>query len=835
MKIMNYIFIIFLLCNIIGLGQSETNNVKKQKVHVIGHAHMDAVYRWRWNEIRDREISNTFAGVLNALDKYPELHFAQSAMLYYYETQRNFPELFERIKQSIRDNRWSVVGGQWVESGEVMPSGESLIRQFLIARDYYSKNLNIDKINIAWAPDIFTGHPGTLPKIYAGCGIENYLFSRSAPDDKRIFWWESKDGSRMLGYKMPGHYNPDYQKLPGIIEEWTNITGYSASVNTIGKGDHGGGPDDDEMEILMKLEEETNLEFEHISPANYFKVLHESGMEWPLQNSEFGIDLEGSRWKGCYTSQAGIKKKNRYFENQLIAAEKFLTLGTMHKGKPFFPREDFKDAWRILLFNQFHDILPGTLAGLGVNDVNKEYDRLEAITSELLNAGLENIGNRINTQIEGIPVVVYNPHSWSVSQMVEAEFNFHQKPEGITLLDPSGNEVQYSFIKKSGDELNYKILFNANEIPAMGFKTFEVVERKSANQISDLVVGENSIENSHYKIKWDENGLTSIFNKSLQKEVLKSSGNILRLYEDNGNSWNLGLTGNEFKINTLKNPEIIYNSPLSIVVKWEDYHKRSKFVRYMIVNSESGQIDFEMEIDWHSSNKLLKVQFPTTITNGKAYYDQPYGYAHREESDKDVPAQMWIDYSNENYGLALLNNGKYGFSINDATLNMSVIRGAREMDPRMDEGKHTFKYSIIFHEGDWRDADIPLRALELNQPLIAKNENHHKGNIAAWKYKHVSFDLEKSFFGINSDHVIISVLKTKIDAYDPNPLILRIVETEGRDEDVTVRLPYKPLSIKECNHLEDEITQRSEIEVFEKSFSFKIGNDQIRTFMVEFE
>ena len=200
-----FLIIAFLVFNTHGNGQSDSKETNTQKVKVVGHAHMDPVYRWRWNEIENREIYKTFSDVLDVLHDYPELQFAQSSLLFYATIQNSFPELFSEVKQSIQDNRWSVVGGQWVETDESMPSGESLIRQFLIARDYYSKNLEIENISVAWSPDVFTGHPGTIPKIYSGCGIQNYVFSRDAPDGKKIFWWESKDGSRILGYKIPGH------------------------------------------------------------------------------------------------------------------------------------------------------------------------------------------------------------------------------------------------------------------------------------------------------------------------------------------------------------------------------------------------------------------------------------------------------------------------------------------------------------------------------------------------------------------------------------------------------------------------------------------------------
>ena len=244
---MQLLLISIFLFNLSANSQTDPGKTSAQKVYVIGHAHMDPVYRWRWNEIENREIYKTFSDVLDALDRYPDLHFAQSYLLYYASMQEKFPELFEEVKQSINSKKWSVVGGQWVEPDETLSSGESLIRQFLIGNDYYTKNLGIEGINIAWSPDVFTGHPISLAKIYAGCGIQNYVFSRSAPEGKRVFWWESKDGTRMLGYKIPGHYNPNFRNLPDQIKEWTEIANYDLPMITIGKGDHGGGPDDDEL------------------------------------------------------------------------------------------------------------------------------------------------------------------------------------------------------------------------------------------------------------------------------------------------------------------------------------------------------------------------------------------------------------------------------------------------------------------------------------------------------------------------------------------------------------------------------------------------------------
>jgi alpha-mannosidase len=814
-------------------SQSQ-EKTKPIDVKVVGHAHMDPVYRWRWNEMENREIFKTFSDVLNELDTFPDLHFAQSYMLYYETIQNRFPELYKKVRQSISEKRWSVVGGQWVETDETLPSGESLIRQFLVGRDYYTKNLGINNVTIAWLPDVFTGHSSTIPKIYAGCGIKNYVFSREAPEDKRIFWWESADGSRILAYKIPGHYNPDYKILPGQLEEWVKISGYKTPLITVGKGDHGGGPGKSDIRSLKMLSGEFPLQFEFTSPEDYFNQLNHAKNNWPVQNEEFGYQPNGGQWLGCYTSQAKIKKLNRHLENQLIAAEKFSAIGTIHKGKPFYPREDFLKAWKILLFNQFHDIIPGTLTGLGANDVFKDYDKLEQISSELLNAGIENIGNRINTEMDGIPLVVYNPHSWTVSQFVDIEVSFVERPAEFSIKDSKGNDIAYSIIKKSEDKQTVTVSINAQDVPALGYKVFAVVNEKPEIHNTALKVAKNQIENEFFILKWNDEGVTSIFNKKLQKEFISGVVNTLQLLEDNGNSWSLKLTGKEFPVNQLAPAKVIFSSPEKVTVQWEDYFQSSKFVRFMTVYANSEQIDFEMEVDWHSHNKLLRLAFPTTLTDGQAYYDQSYGYVLRKETNGEFPAQKWIDYSGKNYGVSLINNGKYGFTINSGILTMSVVRGARDMDPRMDEGKHSFKYALNVHKGDWRDANIPLRAWEFNQPLIAKQENQHPGEILGWTYSNLSFPMEKSFFGINSDHVIISSLKTKQDAYDPNPVILRIIETEGRDENVTVQLPYEAKSVIECNHLEEPIKARSEIKTDETRFHFTIGHDQIRTFMIYF-
>jgi alpha-mannosidase len=316
--------------------------------------------------------------------------------------------------------------------------------------------------------------------------------------------------------------------------------------------------------------------------------------------------------------------------------------------------------------------------------------------------------------------------------------------------------------------------------------------------------------------------------------MLEGKGNVLQLWEELGSSWSFNLTGEIYYPKTLAQPEIVYSSPLKVVIRWKDYYQSSTFIRYMTLRAHCDQIDFEMEIDWHDHDKLLRVAFPTRVSNGEAYFDQPYGNVRREGTIIESPAQKWIDCSNQEYGISLLNDGKYGFTINDGVMTMSVVRGARDMNPRMDEGKHSFRYALIAHGSGWREADIPLKAWQFNQPLVAKQENRHRGSISGWVLPEMSFPLEKSFYRIDSDHVIISSLKVKQDAYNLNEIVLRIVETEGRDGEVTVMLPHEPKDVRECDHLERPVDARSAVTVKGEQFTFRIGHDQIRTFLVSY-
>ena len=284
-------------------------------------------------------------------------------------------------------------------------------------------------------------------------------------------------------------------------------------------------------------------------------------------------------------------------------------------------------------------------------------------------------------------------------------------------------------------------------------------------------------------------------------------------------------------------PQVIEEGPVRAILQWQDRNESSYFSREMVLKAGIPRLQFKMTVDWHDNDKLLKVVFPTKVDSGRAFFQQPYGYIEHATDGAEWPAQNWIDLSNNKFGVALLNDGKYGFDVDQNEMRMSVVRGARDMDPRMDEGMHSFDYAIYAHKGDWREGNVTQQALELNQPLIAMQENHHIGTLPAWGRLNVlktSLGNKFSFFSINSDHVIISAIKVQQGDWSPANVVLRIYETEGRDDDVTINLPLNARKIVETNLVEMPIEARSKIIKGVKNFSFRIGHDQLRTFLIKF-
>lgn len=416
---------------------AQETDLSSYTLSMVGHAHIDLAYRWRWNEVVHRVGPETFRSVLRMMDGETGLTFAQSQMILYEAMQREYPDLFQAIKKRIEEGRWAVVGGAWAEADMMIPSGESFVRQFLIGKEYARRELGVD-VKIAWTPDAFTGQVNTLPQILKGCGMEYYLFGRGQPPDKRIFWWESADGSRLLATGIFLAYStpPLTPKLFPHLQDYSrNALGLRSLLVLYGRGDHGGGPREEDVKaihVMRGMADAPKIVYD--TPQTWFeKVIDPLRGKLPVHRESLA-GMTGI----SYASQARLKQANRRSENLLLTAEKFNTIGSFYQRKPNYPRLDFTAVWKPVLKNQFHDIIPGTSNGRVYDDASEEYNAVLKEGNALLNQGLEYIGSRIDTQgFGGLPLVVYNPLSWVRTDAVEAEVRFPEPVAEFAIHDGS--------------------------------------------------------------------------------------------------------------------------------------------------------------------------------------------------------------------------------------------------------------------------------------------------------------------------------------------------------------------------------------------------------------
>ena len=859
------LFLLVVLASIAGnpnvVGQTQNQNPPPPsellpQIKLAGNAHIDLAYRWRWNETVKRVIPDTFWGVLRMMEKEQGLTFAQSQIALYEQIGLHYPDLLKEIKKRIADGTWSVTGNQWSEPDEMLCSGESYIRQFLLGSEYMRENNLAPLSRIVWTPDAFTGHAATLPKIFKGCGMENYLFMRAAPDNMRIFWWESDDGSRVLAYNLPAAYNT--RLVPTMwesIKEWYNITAYPEALIVYGEGDHGGGPRETDMEALSKLREIPGIPpitFE--SAENYFTRLNNSGRDWPVYKGELGVSIPEQRihqtegeqsgtisvnmenscsWCACFTSQAQIKRLNRQAENALLAAETFATIGSKMQGKPFYPRVDFREAWKILLHNQFHDILPGTCIGDAADDAISDLKSVIKEAERLQRFGMETVGARIDTRGDGTPIVIYNPLAWKRTGYTSVDVRFVTPVQTFTVNDAAGNEIPYIIDYTSPDQCNYRITLLASDIPSTGFRMVRIFAGQRPKPVDGVKAGKDFAENEFYRVKWNNEGVTSIVCKQSGRELLTGTGNRLMLLEAKSNSaWGMQLTNTTVPFTTFKGPQIVENNPLRITVQWEEVAGDSRFVRQMIIEKGMPQVKFRILADWYEHDRALKVFFPVAVKNGTATYENPYGYIERPLTNAELPAQNWVDLSGDEWGISLFNDGRNAFTLDDGLMGMTVLYNSRDMDPRMDHGQQEVCYALTAHAGGWRGNRIVQQAMEFNRPLMAMQEYKHIATTSGWTTD-VALGNEESFYGIaDNDHVIISAIKVLQENWAPEHVVLRIVETEGRDDHVTVSLPSRLIEIVESDHIENPLPIQPEITRTDKGFSFAIGHNQIRTFIL---
>ncbi|MBF8295234.1 MAG: Alpha-mann mid protein [Bacteroidetes bacterium] len=761
------------------------SEAKKLTLHMIGNAHIDMAWLWRYPETIEVTRA-TFRSALDNLRQYSDFRFSHGQAQSYYWIEQQYPEMFKEIREYVRQGRWEIVGGTWIESDGNMPSGESFARQYLYGKRYFKSRFGVD-VKHGYHPDTF-GHAATLPQILSKSGIETYTFFRPG-DDERIFWWETPDGSRVLAHH-PSNWYGTWSGIPDTL--WTSAkkSGRTFAVTDVvqffGVGDHGGGPTRRQIEQIEQL---SKIQLYPKTQMSSFGALY-AGMVPQVRNAPVQRGEQNFVFEGCYTSQAAIKSNNRKAEALLPTAEIFSVIA-MQYGYAY-PVKDLEIAWHMVLFNQFHDVLCGS----GIHDVALDAETFYAEALEkgrnALDGALKVIGAQVGTsaKVKGAKaLLVFNPLNWNRNESVEMTVS--AKPaEEPRVLDARGIEVPSQIIERRGDSV--KIVFTARGIPSVGYRTFWLATRKAQKQksSSDLV-----LENRYFKLEIDAQSgcVARVYDKVRSREVVQPGRllNEMQIQEDDApmSAWVMGLRGEVHPIRDAASIKAVESGPVRKVVRSEYSYENSTFVQDVILYADRPVIDFRFSANWNHRKRALKIAFPLALSGSKATCDIPFGAAERPAEGREVVAQKWVDLSESEYGVTLLNDSKYGFDVKENVLRMTALRSPTDPDPKADEGRHEFRYALFLHNGGWREGGSVRKGYEFNTPVVSIETDQHAGRLSA----------AHSFLQITNPDVVLTALKK---SEDDNALVLRAYESAGKVLQTDLKLWQPMTSVHETDLIE---------------------------------
>ncbi|HET9308234.1 MAG TPA: alpha-mannosidase [Candidatus Sulfotelmatobacter sp.] len=796
-------------------------------IRAVGNSHIDMAWLWPWTETVE-VVRNTFQSVLDLMREYPDFKFTMSSARTYEWMQEKYPDLFKQIEQRVKEGRWEIIGGMWVEPDLNMPDGESLVRQILVGKQYFQKNFGVD-VKIGWNPDSF-GYNYQLPQIYKRSGMDYFVTQKLQWAHEfttfpyKFFWWQSPDGSRLLTY-FPHDYAEaiDADHVATDASTWMpsiygkKVTDQPEMMYLYGVGDHGGGPTRTMLDHAEQLRAQGTVypRLELSFASDFFKDMEKKlpTMQVPTWDGELYFQYH----RGVFTTQAETKRRIRRSEENVLNAEKFASLAALY-GRPY-PQDGMEQVWKKLLFDHFHDIMPGS--GIAVNylDAKRNLETVDRAANDVTLASLREIAAHVNTEGEGVPVLLFNSLSWPRAEVTEIEAQLPEPARQIQVVDSHGKPAETQLLSIDSETHRAKFLL-LSATPSLGYQTYFVRASGTAPAVhSMLKASGDTLENEFIRVKIDpQTGcMTSLFDKRSNTESLAPAetdtggpknaicGNLLQTFVDKPKQWDAWNIDADFEkqhwdLDKADEVKLVENGPLRAVIEVKNHFQNSTFVRDITLYAGVPRVDVKMQAEWHEKHILLKVAFPVSAHSDKATYEIPYGSVQRpttrntpaEQAQFEVPAQRWADISDDKRGLSLLNDSKYGYDAKGNVLRLSLLRSPEWPDPHADEGHHEFTYSLYPHGGGWKDALTIRRGYELNYKLIALPVEKHQGTL----------EPERSFLQVANENVIVSAVKK---AEDENAIVLRYYEWAGKAGDIALQLPPGAQSASETNLMEKPI------------------------------
>lgn len=788
--------------------QKEIDKLEKHSdvnVTIIGHTHIDVAWLWRLKHTREK-AARSFSTVFRLMEQYPEYIFLQTQPQVYEYIKEDYPEMYEKIKDKVKEGRWEIEGAMWLESDANIPSGESLVRQILMGSRFIKEEFN-KETKYLWLPDVF-GYSWALPQILKKSNIDMFMTTKISwnqfnrmPND--TFYWKGIDGSEVLThfittpieentdeffYTYNGEINP--YTVKGVYDSYRDKDLNSELLIAYGYGDGGGGVNREQLEKARRINKLPGLpNIKYDTAGNYFKELEqtfkdakEAGKYVHTWDGELYLEYH----RGTYTSQARNKMWNRKLELLYRDAEILSSWALKLKDKSY-PQEALNKGWKTILRNQFHDIIPGSSIREVYEDSEIEYAETDSSVRDVLGTlnSLTHDGDNTWT--------IINTAAWDKDELVT--FNDISESNG-TFVDDHENELETSF-NESGVSVLVK------NIPALGSKVIRFKAESTQNSSGDSFESqEDGVSTPYYTIKWNEDGhLVSVFDKAADREVLsdKGYGNVFQLFEDKPmqwDAWDIDLfyqeKGVDISFDSVNVTEI---NQLYMDVEFKASFGESELVQSMRLYSHTRRIDFISKVDWNERQQLLKVKFDVDVRSTEATYDIQYGNAKRpthwntswDMAKFETVGHQWADLSEKGYGVSLMNDSKYGYDIKENTMRLSLLKGGIYPDPDADIGEQLFTYSLYPHEGDFVEGGTVLEAWNLNSPAqVVKGE--------------LSVD---SLFDIESEYpVMIDAIKK---AEDNDGLILRLHDYTGGRQKISLEPLFDYKECKEVDLMEKDI------------------------------
>lgn len=822
----------------------------------IGHTHIDVA--WWWTVAQSREkAARSFATVLELMDEYPEYRFMSSQPVLYTFVKERYPELYEEIKRRAAEGRWEPEGGMWLEADCNLTSGESLVRQFLYGKRFFQEEFGVDS-RVLWLPDVF-GYSGALPQIMKKCGIDYFMTTKlswnqfnKVPDDTLL--WEGIDGTKVLTHLIStlgvgqsvdrffttynGILHPD--AIMGGWQRYQNKEMNHDILVAFGYGDGGGGPTREMLETGRRMEKGIRgiPKVRQESSLTYFTELSErvkDSRRLHTWTGEFYFEYH----RGTYTSMARNKRSNRKSELLLMDLELLSVLA--EKRGLAYPAEDLERLWKMVLLNQFHDILPGSSIKEVYEVTKREYEQVAEEGGRLLKERKEAVAGA------GDGVTVFNTLGFTRRSLTVL-------PDGVTSLTDKGEALPSQEI----GGLRYSL---TGEIPSKGYSVYGAVREAdggtAGEAAGDTEAAGGVVENSAAESGGDtpfsvlktadgfvittpfakvdmaaDGSFTSLLDLSENRQVWKAgeAGNRLRIYEDKPiyyDNWDIDVfyTEKYWDLDEPASIAVTSEGPLCLQITVNRSFMHSRMTQDIRFYAHSPRIDFNTWVDWKEHQYLLKAGFPVDVHTDEAAFDTQFGNVVRKTHTNtswdrarfESCGHKWMDVSESGYGVSLLNDCKYGHSVREGCIELTLIKSGIEPNPDTDNEEHVFTYSLYPHQGTWREADTQKEAADLNQPLSAVN-----GGMPGESY---------GFAGVKGDSVVLETVKRSEDG---NGIILRLYESRNKRVNAKVSLSCAPVTVTECNLLEEPVDEAGGLMIDQDGFSFVIKPYEIKTYKVVF-